>query len=271
MVELEDGTENKAKTKPKQPIKSAAPIVVENPMYDGDDGFANPIYDGATLPYAKKDTVEVAGKGKGKIRFLGPDHRTGEMKVGVRLFNPNGKNNGTVAGHKYFKCEDNYGVLVKPEKVTLVKSAFENPIHDGMDASPFGYLEVEAPATGPKPTKKKNAKAPSGDATLKSAGKNSVGDDDSGATLPYAKKDTVEVAGKGKGKIRFLGPDHRTGEMKVGVRLFNPNGKNNGTVAGHKYFKCEDNYGVLVKPDKATLVLKFNLKSETHDYRELNF
>ena len=64
-------------------------------------------------------TVMVAGKGKGKVRFIGPDHRTGELKIGVRLFKPNGKNNGTVAGHKYFKCEDNHGVLTKPTTVVL--------------------------------------------------------------------------------------------------------------------------------------------------------
>ena len=75
----------------------------------------------AALWFAKKDTVYVAGKGKGKVRFIGPDHRTGELKVGVRLFKPDGKHNGTVAGHKYFKCENNHGVFTKPEKVTLVK------------------------------------------------------------------------------------------------------------------------------------------------------
>ena len=31
----------------------------------------------AALWFAKKDTVYVAGKGKGKVRFIGPDHRTG--------------------------------------------------------------------------------------------------------------------------------------------------------------------------------------------------
>ena len=35
----------------------------------------------ATLTFAKKDTVEVAGKGKGKVRFVGPDHWTGELKI----------------------------------------------------------------------------------------------------------------------------------------------------------------------------------------------
>ena len=75
----------------------------------------------SSLEFAEKDKVEVAGKGTGRVKFIGPDHRTGELKVGVRLFKPDGKNNGTVAGHKYFKCEDHHGILTKPENVTLVK------------------------------------------------------------------------------------------------------------------------------------------------------
>ena len=78
--------------------------------------------------------------------------------------------------------------------------------------------------------------------------------------LAFSRKDTVEVAGKGRGKVRFIGPDHRSGELKVGVRLNNPKGKNNGTVAGHRYFTCEENHGVLAVPGRITLVKKFTPK-----------
>ena len=78
--------------------------------------------------------------------------------------------------------------------------------------------------------------------------------------LAFSRKDTVEVAGKGRGKVRFIGPDHRSGELKVGVRLNNPKGKNNGTVAGHRYFTCEENHGVLAVPGRITLIKKFTPK-----------
>lgn len=37
--------------------------------------------------------------------------------VGVKLFSPEGKNNGTVKGVKLFDAEPNYGTLVRPNKV----------------------------------------------------------------------------------------------------------------------------------------------------------
>ena len=121
------GGENNKKKKKKRSssvhTKSEDNLYAEFDTVDGSDGDGGGYLDVSpeTRPaFAKKDTVEVAGKGKGKVRFIGPDHRTGEPKVGVRLFKPNGKNNGTVAGHKYFKCEDNHGILTKPEKVSLV-------------------------------------------------------------------------------------------------------------------------------------------------------
>ena len=111
----------------KSAVTNVAFVYAEPCRQDDDgDGYIN-VYatTEAELLYAKKDTVAVAGKGRGnrlgKVRFIGPDHRTGELKVGVRLFKPDGKNNGTVAGHKYFKCEDHHGILTKPENVTLVK------------------------------------------------------------------------------------------------------------------------------------------------------
>jgi dynactin complex subunit len=77
-----------------------------------------------SAPVAVGDHVMVHGyEGAGRVRFVGL-HKTKNLpRVGVELGTMEGKNNGTVNGHKYFVCKDNYGVLVDPTKVTVTKRA----------------------------------------------------------------------------------------------------------------------------------------------------
>lgn len=38
--------------------------------------------------------------------------------VGINLDEPNGKNNGTVKGVRYFECQPNHGIFIKANQVT---------------------------------------------------------------------------------------------------------------------------------------------------------
>jgi dynactin 1 len=58
--------------------------------------------------------------GRGVLRFYGPVANKAGKFAGVELYEPNGKNNGTVNGIKYFTCKANYGVFVKASAVTVV-------------------------------------------------------------------------------------------------------------------------------------------------------
>ncbi|XP_052745853.1 dynactin subunit 1 isoform X3 [Bicyclus anynana] len=79
--------------------------------------------------------VIVVGKDvKGSIAYVGyPTFATGKW-IGIILDEPKGKNNGTVRGHAYFRCEENYGVFVRQTQIQLL-DADDNPMETSMTTS----------------------------------------------------------------------------------------------------------------------------------------
>merc|ERR1711920_239522 len=56
----------------------------------------------------------------GYIRFVGPTSFAAGRWVGIELDEPVGKNNGSVKGVSYFKCDANRGMFVRPAQVRLI-------------------------------------------------------------------------------------------------------------------------------------------------------
>ncbi|XP_068625835.1 dynactin subunit 1 [Battus philenor] len=79
--------------------------------------------------------VLVVGKDvKGSVAYVGfPSFASGKW-VGIILDEPKGKNNGTLRGHAYFRCEENYGVFVRPSQIQPLDGA-DNPIDVSMTTS----------------------------------------------------------------------------------------------------------------------------------------
>jgi len=55
----------------------------------------------------------------GEVAYKGPIDGSKGFWVGVKLSLPQGKNDGSVKGTRYFTCETNHGVFVKPNKIIL--------------------------------------------------------------------------------------------------------------------------------------------------------
>lgn len=82
----------------------------------------------------------------GTLRYIGPVDFTDGLWLGVELRGPHGRHDGAVAGHRYFTCAPNHGVLVRPSRVTFrginaakllppgMVAAFEKPHAKSMDA-----------------------------------------------------------------------------------------------------------------------------------------
>ena len=64
--------------------------------------------------------------GRGTVRFCGATSFSAGKWVGIELEEPNGKNDGTVQGVRYFTCKMSYGVFVRPSQVKVLVAAPES-------------------------------------------------------------------------------------------------------------------------------------------------
>lgn len=62
---------------------------------------------------------EVEGGRRGVIRYTGETEFAKGNWIGIEYDEPVGKNDGSVAGKRYFTCQMKYGGFVKPEKVKV--------------------------------------------------------------------------------------------------------------------------------------------------------
>lgn len=80
------------------------------------------------------DRVWVSGNKPGYVQFIGGTQFAPGQWAGIVLDEPIGKNDGSVAGVRYFQCEDGRGIFTRPSK--LSKTALPEKEANGRQASP---------------------------------------------------------------------------------------------------------------------------------------
>jgi serine/threonine protein kinase len=106
-----------------------------------------------------KRCVVLGYDSEGVVAYFGPTQgKASEVTCGVVLDRKIGRNNGTVRGHKYFECEQGFGVMCNPDKITLLTTTlvvntadpYESPLSpSGPTADVKSKLKIEddVPAT----------------------------------------------------------------------------------------------------------------------------
>ncbi|KAF7206725.1 CAP-Gly domain-containing linker protein 2 isoform X2 [Nothobranchius furzeri] len=230
------GTFSPIAPKDSTPLKPITPIKISE---EGDEVLGD---------YTVGEQVWVNGVKPGAIAYLGETQFAPGQWAGVILNDLVGKNDGSVGGVRYFECQPLQGIFTRPSKLT------RQPMGEGSDSLSTDSAPNQSQQGGTGAPSGQRVVVPLREGLLNSAVKtgNESGSNmsDSGSVKKAGDKDLrvgdrVLVGGSKMGVIRYMGEtDFAKGEW-CGVELDEPLGKNDGAVAGTRYFQCLPKFGLF--------------------------
>ncbi|XP_042354754.1 CAP-Gly domain-containing linker protein 2 isoform X2 [Plectropomus leopardus] len=232
------GTSSPVVPKDNAPLKPTTPTKISE---EGDDVLGD---------YTVGEQVWVNGVKLGVIAYLGETQFAPGQWAGVILNDLVGKNDGSVGGVRYFECQPLQGIFTRPSKLT------RQPVGEGSDSHSTDSIsaqnQTQQGGSGAPPGQRVVVPLREGllNSAVKTGNESGSNMSDSGSVKKAGDKDLrvgdrVLVGGSKMGVIRYMGEtDFAKGEW-CGVELDEPLGKNDGAVAGTRYFQCLPKFGLF--------------------------
>ncbi|XP_068898570.1 restin homolog isoform X3 [Tenebrio molitor] len=191
--------------------------------------------------------VWVGGTKPGTIAYIGETQFAPGDWAGIALDEPIGKNDGSVAGTRYFQCENKKGVFSRLTRLTRVP--LEQPGMGSGEAITPPNNGVRRSPISPTGSTRSLLKSPV------SLSNSNTSLTSSATHVDFKIGDRVIIKstqGSKIGTVKYMGlTDFAPGEW-VGVELDDPRGKNDGSVEGKRYFECRPHFGLFAPISKVS-------------------
>ncbi|KAK0174793.1 hypothetical protein PV327_010522 [Microctonus hyperodae] len=183
------------------------------------------------------DRIWVGGTKPGSIAFIGETKFAPGEWAGVVLDEPIGKNDGSVAGTRYFQCASKHGIFSRLTRLTRYPLS---------DTSLLSANELKSPMS-PEGRLSKSISPSLNTSTTSLSSMVSHRD------LKLGDRVIVSSSqGSKTGVLRYIGETEFAAGEWCGVELDDPVGKNDGSVADKRYFECLPKHGLFAPVHKVS-------------------